>query len=333
MLSLIRCPFSGKLGEIFENYPFLLLIFILISSGVILMNSIRKILFSTAGFFAFVSAGQAADLPSYKAPVAPPPMVHAFSWTGFYVGGIAGYALNSNRIDYKYDAVIPPAIPLYYAPTQTQLDDAVANGNLPGHTGSSSNGVFTGGAEAGYNWQSGAFVFGLETDIASLRRKSFDFAGIAYIDPNTDLQATAWGKSGAEWLGTVRGRVGFAADRALFYVTGGLAYGGVKSATTLAVEGYANNHGVNVDAIWSGEASKTKVGWALGGGMEYALSDNWTIKSEYLHYDLGRISYDLASEIPALSIGTVYSGNIAVDIHARARAAGDIARIGINYKF
>ncbi len=113
------------------------------------------------------------------------------------------------------------------------------------------------------------------------------------------------------YVGTVRGRFGFAWDRFWFYGTGGLAYGDVDiSASSTLSNG----------SVYYGSKSSTKVGWTAGAGVEYALTNNITIRGEYLYYDLGK------SKASVYDNGT-YIGSAKADIN------GSIARAAINYKF
>jgi outer membrane immunogenic protein len=139
------------------------------------------------------------------------------------------------------------------------------------------------GGTLGYNWQVNQAVFGIETDIAwSNINGSAPCAGTTCELRN-------------RWLGTLRGRIGYAMDRFMPYVTGGLAYGDVR--TTFA--------GL--------ESSATKAGWTIGGGLEAALAGPWTAKIEYLYVDLGNV--DTSS--PA----------------TQAEFNSHIVRAGLNYRF
>jgi outer membrane immunogenic protein len=111
----------------------------------------------------------------------------------------------------------------------------------------------------------------------------------------------------------LRGRVGFAVDRALLYGTGGLAVANVK---------YADHTSDGVPLMNSGDA--TRAGWTAGGGIEWALNGNWTVKAEYLHVDLGNVSYNNVCS-PA--------GLCATGLVLDHKTREDIARIGINYRF
>ncbi|MDO8878707.1 MAG: porin family protein [Pseudolabrys sp.] len=140
------------------------------------------------------------------------------------------------------------------------------------------------GGTVGYNWQAGQTVFGLEGDIdwSNIRGSSACGVGLTCETRNN-------------WMGTARGRIGYAFDRFMPYVTGGLAVGGVKNS----IAGF-------------GETTSTKAGYALGGGLEAALAGPWTAKVEYLYADLGRTSAPLGSD---------------------ARFKTNTVRAGVNYRF
>jgi len=139
------------------------------------------------------------------------------------------------------------------------------------------------GGTLGYNWQVNQIVFGLEGDIdASWIKGSGTCGGLSCQTKNT-------------WLGTARGRLGYAVDRFLPYVTGGLAVGDINNTIT----------GI-------GSANETKAGWTAGGGLEYAFNGPWSVKAEYLYVDLGR--------------GGAIGGS-------NAKFQTNIVRAGLNYRF
>ena len=178
----------------------------------------RKSAIAMTGLALVAAAGaaQSADLGAMRPYAAPAPAYAAYNWMGPYIGANVGY----------------------------QWGDTTHSPTKP------SGGLF--GAQAGYNWQSGALVFGVETDLQW---------------SNAD-DVVAANKVSSSWFGTTRGRLGYAMNNVLVYGTGGLAYGDVEFATG----GFSQ--------------SKTSYGWALGIGAEVGLTPNWTARVEYLHYDL-----------------------------------------------
>ncbi|MCW6507529.1 porin family protein [Hyphomicrobiales bacterium BP6-180914] len=254
----------------------------------------------------------AADLPSRVAPPVYAPPVPMFTWTGAYFGINAGYAFDHEGKFTNFG--------------NTAVNTGVISGNRPGSVSRSSDG-FTGGGQVGYNFQVPGFggfggpgsgiVFGMEADAAYTDlSKSGTYVGNAGGISNF--------RSGLDFLGTFRGRVGYAFGQFLVYGTGGFAYGGVKDNVT-----FANAAGVT---NYSGVHNKIETGYTYGGGVEYALptssflnffkSSAVTIKAEYLHYDLGRTNVLLAA---APGSRGSYTSRVSND--------GDLARIGLNYKF
>ena len=162
---------------------------------------------------------QAADLPTRKAPPAPIFVPPPFTWTGFYVGVNAGGIFGSgSRTTSLYAPGLASWIATYY----------------PSALGSSNTG-FIGGGQAGYNWQSGAFVLGLETDFdGTTAGKTFSYTSAPFAAATgfTGDILNVNAKANLSWLGTTRARIGFVAtpdNRLMFYGTGGVAYGGGSS--------------------------------------------------------------------------------------------------------
>ena len=233
---------------------------------------IRKILLASVAVAAMTGAAAAADLPSRKAPVAYAPVAMAYSWTGFYVGGQIGYAWGEHKGK-------------IYTPANVLI--GTQNGKSKG---------LLGGIHAGYNMQSGAIVYGLEADIeASNVRGSTAVAAFPGFFANARIGTQ----------GSLRGRLGFAADRALFYVTGGVAAADIKTNVST---------GALVDS-----ASKTKFGWTLGAGVEYAISNNWSVRGEYRYTDFGKHTNTLIATAPG------FNYKEGVTDHA--------VRLGLSYKF
>ena len=226
----------------------------------------KKILFIGVAFAALTAgvSAQAADLPSRKKAPAPAqsyaPATAAFSWTGFYAGANVGYG------------------------TGSFTKQATAPANLGSPKGAMM------GVQAGYNYQVGQFVAGVEAD--------YDWANQASHSQFTTLADT--GSTRLTSVGTVRGRLGFAADRALVYATGGLAYGTIH--TNNPVAGLSDRNG--------------RAGYALGAGIEYAFTNNISAKAEYLYTSLGN--------------KTAFAGNADV---ARVGLKSSAVKVGLNYHF
>jgi outer membrane immunogenic protein len=284
----------------------------------------KRILLATASLLAIGSVAMAADLPSAKGPPpAPIAYVPAFTWTGFYVGLNAGYSWNNNDLTYGFQTF------------DWWTGDNIWTG-YPRSADVSSNG-FTGGAQAGYNYQFGAFVVGVEADIQYVDgQKTWNYANSGtFTTGPLDGESYALGltaKSGIDWLGTVRARVGYAADRFLIYATGGLAYGNSdSSATIIGTTSGVTDHPFGTKyyfANWNGNNSDTKVGYAVGGGVEYAFTNNWTVRAEYLYYNLGSDTYQ---PLGYWDQGTGTVGNRVPSI--KSEINGSLLRLGVNYKF
>jgi outer membrane immunogenic protein len=218
-------------------------------------------------------AANAADL--YHTPPPPPasyvpPVVTPNTWAGFYVGINGGYGWGDggNAINYN---------------------------GLDQSTRAQPQGGF-GGGQAGYNFQSGSFVYGVETD--------FQGAGLSDRTGGTTVGGNPFASSEhVDWFGTVRGRIGFAYDRALIYGTGGFAYGDVSQRANL-----------NGDLFGNGG---TQTGYAVGGGVEYKLTPSWSLKAEYQYIDFG-------SEKLTDSAGAA-TNELDTSFHT--------ARLGLNYRF
>jgi outer membrane immunogenic protein len=233
----------------------------------------------------------------YKAP---PPAVVVFSWTGVYIGLNAGAAWG------KSDTTFTPTGLLGVFPA---WDAAAAVLGSPTQRPVG----FTGGAQVGFNWQTGIWVLGAEADFQYLGLKASTQTPTFTIPPIDPSHFTT--TSQTNWLATVRPRVGIAFDRGLVYVTGGLAVADRKFSNVLTFD-------VPVLDINAGSVSKTVVGWAAGGGIEYMITPNWSIRGEYLHIDLGDVSYASTNNL-----------NPQVTANHFERLRVDIARAAINYKF
>jgi outer membrane immunogenic protein len=271
---------------------------------------IRKSIAAAAALLATSVMASAADLP-VKA-IAPAPI---WSWTGFYAGVNVGYGWSDSTID------LVPHNPAF---TAGVLDVALAAGVVPPSLATNPHGVL-GGVQAGYNLQSGSFVWGIETDISAAAIKGSSTASGTAFGFST---FTTTQQEKIDWLGTVRGRVGATVTPDwLLYVTGGLAYGHVKGSTSIV--DLTGNSGVPCQNIicGTGAVDSWRVGWTVGGGGEYRFASNWSVKLEYLYYDLGSEKYTFFNPVFPFTPGPDRG------FDATANFKGHIARIGVNYKF
>jgi len=197
---------------------------------------------------------------------------------------------------------------------------------------------FVGGGQIGYNWQfSPRWVSGLEADFQGLSHGG-DTASVTNTSgvpgfPTETFVSTTTVTNRVDWLGTVRARLGFLVTPTLLaYGTGGLAYGKVEGSTNIAQSDSGINGTVTAAAASAGSFSETRAGWTVGGGLEWMFLPNWTLKGEYLFYDLGSVSWgspNLVFNVPGFASPTFSAVNIGSSTHF----SGNIVRAGINYKF
>lgn len=148
---------------------------------------------------------------------------------------------------------------------------------------------FIGGVQAGYNWQFDRTIVGIETDFQGGSLKSD--ADLSVFGGNPEAKIN--------WFGTTRARLGYTpVDRFMVYATGGVAYGKVKAS------------------LGDFSVSDTRVGYTVGAGAEYAVTNNVTLKTEYLYTDLGKLKFDVNDAV---------SGEVKTPFHT--------VRVGVNYKF
>ena len=257
-------------------------------------------------------SAQAADLPTRKEAPAPIFVPPPFTWTGFYIGGNAGgiWSTGGNASTTLYAAGFP-----------------FLTANFPNANINNSNSGFIGGGQAGYNWQTGAFVFGVETDFdGSTLSRSRTIVGPSFVEPIAGLNDffTANGKISLDWLGSTRGRIGFVAtpdNRLLIYGTGGFAYGGGS--------GHLNIYDATNGWYWaSSNSNATRTGWTVGGGVEYAFTNNWIIGAEYLYFNLGT---KYINTLPNGAVTSFFGPNVYTSTKINLDAS--VVRARVSYKF
>jgi outer membrane immunogenic protein len=225
-----------------------------------------------------------------------------FSWSGFYVGANVGVLWDDSSHSLH--------------PSGLFLTDpgTVPTNSLRAPVGDLDATSLTGGVQAGYNHQMGVLVVGVEGDFNSAGSRANDAVVAGLPAPLVGTMTHRVGER-LDWFGTLRGRLGIADARWLIYATAGWAIGHLKSSTYVQF---------SLDGdTYSSSFSDTRSGWVAGGGFEYALRDNWTVKGEVLWMDLGKVSYVL----PERTIYPGYSYTTHLDVNEV------VARVGLNYKF
>src|ERR1700736_5018636 len=210
-------------------------------TGVALERKMSRLILRAVALpaLAWTASAKAADLPyGSHAPYTVNQPLNAYSWAGPYLGGNLGYAWGS------------------------------VDNNQTKPSG------FEIGAQAGYNWQTGPWVFGVEGDLEATGA-SDTFASWKFSNP---------------WFGTVRGRAGYAFNNILFYGTAGLAFGELDGQK------------------WGLSESHTTAGWTAGVGAEFGLAQNWTAKIEYLYVDLASTPFTITRMSDGYRVGVVRAG-------------------------
>jgi outer membrane immunogenic protein len=255
---------------------------------------LRGTLLASASAMALAGAALAAE----PAPIPPPPV---FTWTGFYIGIDGGFG--GGVVDADTIFVQPPII----VAGVTVLPGSVSTLHTSNRTGG-----FIAGGQVGYNYQfPNNIVVGLESDgqWANVEESEHEIA--ASTTPTlrfTDLRI------GLDWFGTTRLRLGYALGRFLPYLTGGVAYGGVTASGSQLVFG--------APGTAFGSASRTNAGWTAGAGAEYAITDNISLKAEYLFVDLPSVGGSEVGFAPPV-VGAFTTGRLGTNI----------VRAGLNWRF
>ena len=223
------------------------------------------------------------------------------NWAGFYFGGFGGFKFSSVDLDLSLGGEW--------------------NLNLPGKAFTEEQGsrdLDNDGAEAGgligYNFQRGCWVFGLEADGGYLWARNSSDTGY-FVPPGGRIPLHIRSSFQTHYLFTFAPRVGYSIGRWLPYMTGGLAAGDLDYKQELAFPTGPTSHE-------GGDDSETNVGWMVGGGLQYTLTDHWSLRAQYQFIDLGDIDFD--SDFP---------GPTVAPAHHRAELREHNASFAIIYKF
>ena len=253
------------------------------------MNRFTGILLGAAYAASLATVANAADAVVEEAVVIEP----GFAWTGGYIGANIGYGWAD--FEQGLDAEVPFLL------------------NLNEEFDTDGDGV-VGGAQAGFNWQAGQFVLGIEVDVQAAdvdgtANRFFDFGGNGAADLDANVSTEI------DWFGTARGRIGFVpTERLMIYGTGGLAFGETTSSASYEAQLLATPYAD------SASSTDMRTGWAAGAGAEYAFTDNWTLKLEYLFVDLGDETFlNLEDDF--------FDADFTSDVTLQT------VRLGVNYKF
>ena len=275
----------------------------------------------TCSMGTLMSAATAADLQYRKAPMAPAAVI-GYNWNGFYVGANAGAGFGTNNNSTNS----------IFLPANSVVGSLGTDGilTIPGNR--RDNAFFVGGGQIGYNWQAtpgAGWVLGVEADIqyVDMPRSgvgvttpaNYTFVpttglsrGLAFAPPPASVITS--GTREMDYLGTVRGRLGYAYDNLLLYATGGFAYGGG-----------ADNNSI-------GGGNNFRYGYAVGGGLEYGFSQNWSMKVEGLY-----VSLDKRNSGTFVGSGTFNGAANTVTLNSVGNDFRNLdfglVRAGLNYRF
>jgi outer membrane immunogenic protein len=228
-------------------------------------------------------------------------MGYGFDWNGPYVGAFGGYGMNNNN-DVETSGQVPANVA------------NVAGGARPGSVSLDPEGWLAGGL-VGFNVQRQNAVMGIEADLAYTE-----------IEDDTTVTTAPLAGGGAltnsyeqslDYLATIRARIGYLYNQTLVFATGGFAFGRVDNSVNLT--------GTAGQTQFSGSRDETEWGYAVGGGVEHAFNNMWTVTASYLYYDLGDDTVNAAVVPGSGGGGTGYNVNFDND--------GHILRAGINMKF
>jgi outer membrane immunogenic protein len=259
---------------------------------------------SFAALLGMGASASAADIYSGGSLKDGPVYAPVNTWTGFYFGANGGYGWDANgdqKISVGGNIPFGPGLP---------FSRSVA--------GTSADGGF-GGAQAGYNWQRGPIVFGVETDI-QISDIGDEVNGTTRLFGPLNLNTTT--TTALDWFGTVRGRIGYAWDNTLLYFTGGFAYGKVEDSLNATL----SLGGPSLQFAHLGK-NDIETGYVLGGGLEFKPGPvlgllngpNWTVKLEYQYINLG--SEKVTGSV--LGLLPLQSSEIDHEYHT--------VRVGLNY--
>lgn len=287
----------------------------------------RKIVIGVVAMGALIATQALAADMAVKAPPQPAQQPSSYTWSGFYIGANGGYGWKDPTVTFTPNDV-----------TANNATCASATGGTCAPPASFGISGGLGGLQAGYNWQANqSWLIGLEAD--------FDWSGIKGAGVSNFLIDTVNFPPGTsnfsvtqnvEWFGTIRGRLGWMpVNSTMLYGTAGFAYGHVRENVALSSTPF-NNLGNGTFSFqcnaagncFAGTSSHTATGWTAGGGIEYALWRNVSVKGEFLYVSLG------GDTARVVALNTSVNGNTPSSFSAAfSRLDFYVVRGGLNWKF
>ena len=264
------------------------------------MKKIILAVFAGIGSTAAWSADVAAPVPRVPAQV--------YNWTGFYIGGDVGVAGAKQNVVSNF----------VQGPTNTTNGSSTNEQPNP-----IADTPFVGGGYAGFNWQfSPSLVAGIEGDWQSVRSR---FSFCRQTTPDSDscsdnFRGFANVGGGVDWVATARGRLGWVTGPVMLYGTAGVAFADVKTSLGLSCLQFGCGEDDFHPQSASANSSTHKTGWVAGAGVEWMFAQNWIVRGEYQHIDLGSVSAAL-------------SPNCFCTLSATQKVNLDVLRAGVSFKF
>lgn len=259
----------------------------------------RKFPATALGCLALISLSTCAQAQSFPAQY----------WSGVYLGGSVGNAQGQAKSD---AATAIDTAASYFTSTDPQQISAVTDGTV-------SQSSLSGGVFVGFGKQYGSLYLGVETSVNSLHFDETRTTGATYLS-NSDGTFTHALSVKADWQVSLRGRVGFVHDRWLAYVTGGAA------ATQIRLDASFYDDFLGAGASGRDSSKQTKLGWVAGLGGEYALSERWMIRGEYLYADYGKVKTAYTVTNPAFPL-------LANRLESSADFKTQTLSVGMGYRF
>ena len=252
---------------------------------------------ASVGAIALAGKALAADVE------VPSPPVPLFTWTGAYLGGQVGYAWGNDPAEFNEFVPATPATP----PSRTHPRGIPGTPAvfLSDPLGINHQGVI-GGAHAGYNLQFNQWVVGMEGNL--------DGTSLSKTVLLPLIRSSVTETTRSDFQGSVRGRVGLSFDRALIYATGGVAFADLTNAFNDTAGFFTGTPGL------TNSSSTTRVGWTVGGGLEYAVTYNWSVRAEYRYSDWGHAALVLLDTTNAV-------------VTAHHHLTENQVQVGFSYKF